>query len=59
MLGSESIEEMFDQPEWSEDDIDEKDANSESLLPECEKNVRYLPDEENGKDAEGENLGRY
>lgn len=53
MLGSESIEEMFDQPEWSEDDIDEKDGHSESLLPECEKNSQYLPDEENRK-TEGE-----
>lgn len=54
MLGSESIEEMFDQPEWSEDDLDDdgEHVNSESLLQD-EKNQQYLSNEGSSKDAEG------
>lgn len=59
MLGSESLEEMFDQRDWSEEDVDEEknvDGNSESLLASIEKNDRFLPDEENVKDAEGNKI---
>ncbi|XP_065200273.1 adenylate cyclase type 1 [Planococcus citri] len=58
MLGSESIEEMFDQPEWSEDDLDDdgENVNSESIAQD-EKNQQYLSNEGSSKDgAEGSNM---
>ena len=58
MLGSESIEEMFDQPDWSEEDLDEKyrDENSDSMLRECEKDDQYSQDGANTKNAGSEYL---
>lgn len=58
MLGSESIEEMFDQPGWSEEEVedaDEKDINahSESLLSHTDKNKQFVADDEVGKDVNG------
>lgn len=58
MLGSESIEEMFDQPGWSEEEVedaDEKDVNahSECLLSNTDKNKQFVVDDESGKDVNG------
>lgn len=61
MLGSESIEEMFDRPDWSEDDMlddDGENANSESLL-EGEKNPQYSSNNGSPKNAEGDENRRF
>lgn len=57
MLGSESIEEMFDQPGWSEEegeDADEKevDVHSESLSN-VDQSKQFVADDGGGKEANG------
>lgn len=55
MLGSESIEEMFNRPDWSEEEgeDDGERVTSESLLQDMNKNSAYLPNDTPQKDTEG------
>lgn len=61
MLGSESIEEMFDQPGWSEEEVEDAeekdvDAHSERLLSNTDKNKQFAVGDESGKNSTGKLL---